>query len=1728
MAVWSLPAPLQRLAAQPVTVPTMTPPAFQNTDLDPYIQGASGSQSLASWEYLMQQGRYALLTGWEAQVDQQIAAHVAGVNHADNFNSVAEYQEYLRNELQLQSQDAKLGWELQADAIIEAERTAFLSALSDRQMREAIQASDQAVGQGQSTASNVTPSNVNPTDAELERQRASWNDEFRGDIQNGFQQFQQALGAVQAQYEQILAQIATKDQEFAGNLQQIDAYEQRVRDGLTNAVASLEGQLSGNDFFYEETCDAQNKCTVDRNAMNAAGAELQTLLATLRQGLQNDTPLSTLSLSMVDYLQRRQSEAQVTQQYWQGITRGTMAYDQLVYTGAPDPGTARPNPVYCATTTTTTNASTHLATVNSSNCSHQNNGINPAGLLGRSDINAVINHTNSGDTTGITSLFSEFRNIESINATEIYGTTGLFDGQVYAGPPPGAPNGTCCGTHTLHKYDVRSSQGSYRTEGISVFYYDQSLEYNSQINWKNGKSTFEAKYKTRWTRTVTESILRVVINYDWHDPNAENNANIWQGYSNNLDTTLTQWRDVLLPAIQNWEAQVATYKADYTAWQVSANTKLAQAQAAAQDGQEALIGSRNRWLSQVEAAYRKDTGDWRQISSNFANEREQLLANARQAAPDISEAFLQRGYRFVPDTGNLQTFAEGLDQSLKGALNFAVADTLSDQAAQAREDSIRIISESLNPYTDEERAGLVGTEIGELANLEAEYREQLQKAPRGAQPKPGKRLQELREKDGRAESANRLRFDVSVSGSGDITATRQIATGAVRHARGDGTNVDDYDAYTRAQEVKIAAPQAVQLVETGDLFSEWQTGDVVNSFYSNLNEGQQRFQKQMAIVSDRLGEANEEAAFWQNRFYKTAQDAAEQAQFQKSVVESALQSIALGMAPHLALRNAMQSELRGRVAGMFEDITGIPAGFISGLLGGSSVKQALAGYAEGVFWKNFQQTHDLPPDVTNLFRTWVSSEMQKANFRKDRREAARFKPEDMILMTSGLGALTYAWRNQAYHDDLQKGMMVAETTAGILLNTVGNIFGGAGTAIWTAYNTAKQAYIGSLNGGSRGAVAGFYSGAINGVLSPYGANVNFSYTYADGFSGSVGAGLPLGENGAAGNLGLSLSFDESGATGGGVGYRNGAVAVGMNYHRDAGLSAFGGLSTQDGDRSFGLGVSEQRGFEAYAQQGSMERGAGRITFSERDGFGVGVRTQYFDASHSQHGGTNASANYRFGKESPFAGTSAGVSYNSNTGFSVNASFSGGGYSANYSIGEGGAITSSLSRNNNPSQYIISSLDQLRSTVDSIAQQRQERVFLAGKRDTLDRARLLDGQGAISDAEFAALVANPEAFSAELKKAGKTLEAAGLGDLVASGQSNEDAGDTIWNGVGDFLSGVFQGELSDKDGYIDPVTGVYRQRTCFVAGTLVRMKDGTGENGGNYKRIEDVKAGDLVMSWNEKTGEISTKPVTDTFVREAPEIYQITLENGEVIETTWSHPFYVEDKGWVKAKELRTGDILKTGNKALTIASIFVPYNETTVFNFTVDVYHTYYVSRSEVLVHNYDIDSLWGDIMAQEEFFSPGGGGMATAAHDAMSECLGNIGSCTISYYAMLLDVYLIMGGPVGSEIALVGIVGKTAAGRLALAKLANASPEFLVMLRKIIHYTDLKLEIKNNNVSIGIEVGPKIGINGSIEVEVNPDGSLQPEVGASVSPDGKTNIGISSGGDVQIGNGTDINSALD
>ena len=89
-------------------------------------------------------------------------------------------------------------------------------------------------------------------------------------------------------------------------------------------------------------------------------------------------------------------------------------------------------------------------------------------------------------------------------------------------------------------------------------------------------------------------------------------------------------------------------------------------------------------------------------------------------------------------------------------------------------------------------------------------------------------------------------------------------------------------------------------------------------------------------------------------------------------------------------------------------------------------------------------------------------------------------------------------------------------------------------------------------------------------------------------------------------------------------------------------------------------------------------------------------------------------------------------------------------------------------------------------------------------------------------------------------------------------------------------------------------------------------------------------------------------------------------DGEELETTPEHPFYVEGEGWVQAEDLQLGDDIRNADGSTgEVQSITTEETSQEMYNLTVAEAHTFFVGDGQWLVHNDTCDVI-RQIMAQE------------------------------------------------------------------------------------------------------------------------------------------------------------------
>ena len=148
--------------------------------------------------------------------------------------------------------------------------------------------------------------------------------------------------------------------------------------------------------------------------------------------------------------------------------------------------------------------------------------------------------------------------------------------------------------------------------------------------------------------------------------------------------------------------------------------------------------------------------------------------------------------------------------------------------------------------------------------------------------------------------------------------------------------------------------------------------------------------------------------------------------------------------------------------------------------------------------------------------------------------------------------------------------------------------------------------------------------------------------------------------------------------------------------------------------------------------------------------------------------------------------------------------------------------------------------------------------------------------------------------------------------------------------------------------------------CFAGDTLVTLADLT------TKRIDAVRVGDKVLSYNEITNEQVISEVVAITSPTKNNIVKFSLSNGTIVEATTEHPFWEVNKGWssysppatlrdhkMKVVKIEEGDILLTQEGVeVQIVGMELDLNREyeQVHNIKLEGHYTYYANG--IVVHN--------------------------------------------------------------------------------------------------------------------------------------------------------------------------------
>jgi Pretoxin HINT domain len=132
-------------------------------------------------------------------------------------------------------------------------------------------------------------------------------------------------------------------------------------------------------------------------------------------------------------------------------------------------------------------------------------------------------------------------------------------------------------------------------------------------------------------------------------------------------------------------------------------------------------------------------------------------------------------------------------------------------------------------------------------------------------------------------------------------------------------------------------------------------------------------------------------------------------------------------------------------------------------------------------------------------------------------------------------------------------------------------------------------------------------------------------------------------------------------------------------------------------------------------------------------------------------------------------------------------------------------------------------------------------------------------------------------------------------------------------------------------------------SCFAAGTPVHTLSG-------LRPIESVRIGDLVLTQDPHTAELSYQPVIAAVQNNPDRLVEIDLGK-EVVRATGIHRFWKAGQGWVPARDLKPGESLRALGGVAVVKGVRRGRLEP-VFNLKVMHAQSFFVGQQGALVHD--------------------------------------------------------------------------------------------------------------------------------------------------------------------------------
>ncbi|MEM7181060.1 MAG: TIGR04388 family protein [Spirochaetota bacterium] len=906
-------------------VPELVPLAFQSQDLDSVFSQADTMKNQNEWETVVATGLTTLENTWQANIDAQIASHLASFDHSDAFTSKAEYESYLRNVLQAQKKTAAKDWQKQADAAIQSRRQTFVTSLADKNLKDTTEntTEDTKTSQNETNATEqeaiqqITtgdPSQVwqNAEDY-LQNAELDWWNDFQGQVKDGQYQYQIAIANLDTEYTDLVDALDKTENQFLANIDEINTYEARVLQGIRHTTDSLESALQSNGMFYVETCDAQHNCSLDMNTLNQAGTELSDLIGDIRKGLDENAPISELTKTITEYLETQKLRAEQERDKWQIEIRKTVASSDYInrpivygtpqYTTPPPPQEDGDPNTPEEQNNETSQKDPFLTPEQQAEAARWQSipgGETPDSRIlyvhEYSATSAVVNYLDTNNETRLRDYLvnnrGEWRVIEAINrgGTDVRGTHRNY----FSGDWRGEDN-----------FGEWYSQAG-----------DAAFNFNADIHtyWRCSWGKCKKHYGWRWFR---EPDAEVKISYNIYNPNAEVNHANWSGYADDISNMFTKWKEDLLPAVNQWESAAAKYRNEYSEWKQEADQIREDAKTAYDSNRSNLIESRDQWRASMKKEYQRGKKKWLALNKKLAKKKKKF--QGKNLKPKKARRVLSRLFRKIPEQNTVDVEAKIAEATTE-------LPTVTDEFFSSADQGVPNSATAVAVVDEFQKTSNALLNLTVARSLEESAGRALDRKVEG--------IRNYLEGNG---------YDVSIEGE-NLIATRSVVSGAVSRARGDGTDSQDYDDLMMTQSFNIIVPGAAKMVKTGSLMDTWDMNSIMSEFQENMREANSN--NQIASAADLAIQKNQETLTknYKKRsknIKKAIQEANDYKRRHQNRAAGLLKSIAIAMfTGGTDFTTAAQAEVQNRIVSAAAETLGVPAGILQGIASGLPVHEA--------------------------------------------------------------------------------------------------------------------------------------------------------------------------------------------------------------------------------------------------------------------------------------------------------------------------------------------------------------------------------------------------------------------------------------------------------------------------------------------------------------------------------------------------------------------------------------------------------------------------------------------------------------------------------------------------------------------------------------------------------------------------------------------------------------------